>query len=163
MTITKADIVKWSWDFGSGTENDPHGRTIEGMNTAHVFETPGTYTVRLTVLDNQGNTSNDTAVITVLAPNGTEYYVDSQIGNDSCCTMHTSDRAPQEAKVLLFLKYVSSEYSLLCSNELIIARLFERKAHNEDTTFYCHLHIVYLHWLREKRRNNPEHSRSFQR
>lgn len=78
------NIVKWSWDFGAGTESDPHGRTIEGMNAAHVFETPGTYQVTLTVRDSQGTTSTSTVAVTVLPPTTTTYYVDSAIGNDTC-------------------------------------------------------------------------------
>lgn len=80
----KENIVKWSWNFGAGTESDPHGRTIEGMNAAHVFETPGTYQVTLAVRDYQANTSTSTITVTVLPPTATTYYVDSVIGDDTC-------------------------------------------------------------------------------
>jgi PKD repeat protein len=40
-------IVSWSWNFGDGG-------TSSAQNPAHVYTTPGTYQVTLTVTDNQG-------------------------------------------------------------------------------------------------------------
>jgi PKD repeat protein len=56
---TGRTIVSYDWSFGDGT---PHGA---GVTTAHVFAVPGTYTVRLTVTDDQGRTSFVTKSITV--------------------------------------------------------------------------------------------------
>jgi 6-phosphogluconolactonase len=42
-------VATWVWDFGDGsqaTENDP--------NAEHAYTRPGTYTVKLTVIDNEG-------------------------------------------------------------------------------------------------------------
>jgi PKD repeat protein len=98
-------IVAWLWDFGAGTDADPHGRCFSGFNAAHVFETPGDYTVTLRVLDAAGHVASATTTVTVLAPSGTTYYVDAVIGDDACdgrsstvdgpgrCPWKTADRA----------------------------------------------------------------------
>ena len=58
------ELTRWSWDFGDGTQTD--GATID-----HVFQTPGTYQVRLTVEDDAGaacSVSSDTMQVVVNAP-----------------------------------------------------------------------------------------------
>ena len=51
-------IVNWLWEFGDGTtSNVPHP-------AIKIYETPGTYTVTLTVTDNDGATASDTLVVT---------------------------------------------------------------------------------------------------
>lgn len=80
----RENLVSWQWDFGNGTESDPHGRTFEGFNAAHVFETPGTYNVTLRVKDAQGRVSSPASIAIQVLPRTSEvYYVDSEIGDDS--------------------------------------------------------------------------------
>ncbi len=61
--------LHYSWDFGAGTESDTSsgGRHFVGFNSAHVFETPGTYDVTLSVRDAQENTAQETVTIEVLS------------------------------------------------------------------------------------------------
>lgn len=104
-TLPDGSIVEYAWDFDAGTEDDFGGRYFKGLNAAHVFETPGTYEVMLTVTDHLGNLATTSETITVLANSGTTYYVDSDIGNDSCngtsatvvdssiCPWKTADKA----------------------------------------------------------------------
>jgi chitodextrinase len=47
------NITKWLWDFGDNTTNT--GETVN-----HTYSKAGTYTVRLTVTDNEGATHTDT-------------------------------------------------------------------------------------------------------
>jgi hypothetical protein len=74
-------IVKWNWDFGDANSADP--QTDEGMIVAHRFDTVGTFTVTLTVVDSTGATANKTATITTTGFTGTDYYVSSSTGSDS--------------------------------------------------------------------------------
>ncbi len=54
-------IVSYMWDFGDGSVG-------VGVNNAHVYRTPGTYTVTLTVTDNFGAIDTDTAIVNVKSP-----------------------------------------------------------------------------------------------
>jgi len=75
------------WDFGdanSGTwgTNGKSRNSATGCVAAHVYETPGTYRVTLTVTDAAGTKRVYTQDITVSDFSGTTYYVSSS-GNDS--------------------------------------------------------------------------------
>lgn len=54
-TDSDGTIVNYSWDFGDG------GSSL-GAIVSHVYSSPGTYTVSLTVTDNSGATNTDTAI-----------------------------------------------------------------------------------------------------
>jgi len=57
-------ITKFTWDFGDGTVLADAEATV-----SHIFLTPGTFTVTLTVTDDKGGTGTTTLTITVLDPN----------------------------------------------------------------------------------------------
>ena len=54
------DVVAWSWDLGDGT-------TASGPRVSHAYDDPGTYSVTLTVTDDQGATASTDETITVAA------------------------------------------------------------------------------------------------
>ncbi|MFH0976539.1 MAG: PKD domain-containing protein, partial [Spirochaetota bacterium] len=66
----------FAWNFDV-TNVDPGAnyRAASGFVAAHVFENPGTYTVRLTVYDAAGDSASEDITITVSAFSGTPYYV----------------------------------------------------------------------------------------
>jgi len=75
MTVTFTDnsydpdgfIVSWLWDFGDGTNSTE-------QNPVHTYTVPGTYTVTLTVTDDDDASSQVSKIIIVSEP-GSEIYV----------------------------------------------------------------------------------------
>ncbi|HEY3438539.1 MAG TPA: LamG-like jellyroll fold domain-containing protein [Actinotalea sp.] len=62
-------IASYAWDFGDS-------QTGTGATTSHLYAAGGTYTVTLTVTDNQGATNAVSHPVTVTAPTGTELVKD---------------------------------------------------------------------------------------
>ena len=54
-------IVSWLWDFGDGSFST-------SQNPSHIFQADGTYTVRLTVTDNDGKSSTFERTVAVSPP-----------------------------------------------------------------------------------------------
>src|SRR2546422_1692596 len=61
-------ITNYAWDFGDGT-------TATGVTTAHSYSTPGSYTVTLTVTDNDGASNQATATKVITSPSGNRYLL----------------------------------------------------------------------------------------
>jgi Asp-tRNA(Asn)/Glu-tRNA(Gln) amidotransferase A subunit family amidase/PKD repeat protein len=55
------EIVGYSWSFGNG-------QTASGVTASATYDTPGTYVVSLTVIDDRGGTATATSTVTVAAP-----------------------------------------------------------------------------------------------
>jgi PKD repeat protein len=60
-TRSTGDIVTAAWDFGDGTSGS-------GFAPSHLYASAGTYTVTLSVTDDQGRTATDAASVVVTAP-----------------------------------------------------------------------------------------------
>jgi OOP family OmpA-OmpF porin len=60
-TDPDGEIVRYVWDLGDGTRSDQRA-------LRHVYETPGTYTARLSVTDNEGLQASDSVKVTAGAP-----------------------------------------------------------------------------------------------
>jgi len=56
MSDSDGNITSYYWDFDDG-------ETSEEINPVHIFESAGTYTVTLNVIDNDGDTSKDSITI----------------------------------------------------------------------------------------------------
>ena len=69
----------YQWNFG-----DPSGKynTLTGWNAAHVYNSPGTFTVTLSVTNVNGLTTSTTAQVNVKGDNRRTIFVDSSSGND---------------------------------------------------------------------------------
>jgi hypothetical protein len=98
--------ARYLWDFG-----DPHSEydELEGFNAAHIYSAPGTYTVTLTVTNDQGSVGAATAQITVLPDNRPVIYV-STSGNDA-----NTGLSPDQA-----IKTVTHAQQLLSNNTTIL-------------------------------------------
>ncbi len=57
-------VVSYIWNFGDNT-NDIPSMPLNSPSRPHTFAAPGTYVVRLTVLDNQNRTGTVTTTVTV--------------------------------------------------------------------------------------------------
>ena len=64
-----ANIIAWQWDFGDGN-------TAAVKNPAHVYQQPGTYTVRLTAQSTAGCEASTEQTITVESPVAADFLVD---------------------------------------------------------------------------------------
>ena len=56
------DIVNYTWDFGVDTSG-------YGIKATHIYESPGDYSITLTVTDNEGATHSTTTFATIALPN----------------------------------------------------------------------------------------------
>lgn len=95
----------YTWDFGdaaAGTwATDGKSRNkAYGYMAAHVYETPGTYTARLTVLDANGQTHQYEQTITVAPFSGTTYYVSNSQGSDNNNGLSTTAPFKSYAKAM---------------------------------------------------------------
>jgi PKD repeat protein len=72
-TDSDGNVVGWSWDFG-----DTNTSTLQ--HPVHTYATSGTYTVGLTVTDNDGETNNTSQSVTVTED--TEAPVITVLGDD---------------------------------------------------------------------------------
>jgi PKD repeat protein len=71
--------ARYAWDFGDpGSEYN----TLQGFNVAHVYNSPGTYTVKLSLTNEAGKTDVATTTVTVVAAGRKKIYV-SNDGSDS--------------------------------------------------------------------------------
>ncbi len=79
--LTSGDWIhaKIQWDFG-----DPGSKynTLPGFNAAHAYDNPGTYTITMTLTNENGKTAVTTTKVTVSAAARHVIYVSNQ-GNDS--------------------------------------------------------------------------------
>jgi PKD repeat protein len=57
---TSARSLQYNWDFGDGTT-----KTSQSSKTTHVYQTPGDYTVELSVTDSDGDTASKTTTVSV--------------------------------------------------------------------------------------------------
>jgi hypothetical protein len=85
--------TKYEWDFGDGSYK------TDAFNAAHVYTSPGTYTITLKVTNRQGEQSYAFTTVEVLAPTRT-FYVDADAGSDANDGL-TTDRAWRTADFVL--------------------------------------------------------------
>ena len=79
-------IENYSWNWGDGT---PHGT---GDTATHTYAEDGTYTVKLTVTDNDGATAETEQTVTVAAPVGAVTYARDAFGRNVATGLGTADQ-----------------------------------------------------------------------
>jgi PKD repeat protein len=86
-TSTDADgnVVAWAWDFGDGTSS-----TV-GPTVSHTYAAASTYTVALTVTDDDGATSATTRTVTVSQPSGPVPFATDAFGRTTTGGWGTAD------------------------------------------------------------------------
>jgi hypothetical protein len=92
--------ARYAWNFG-----DPSGKynSLVGFNAAHIYDTPGTYTITLTVTNEAGVTNTTTQQVTVTPDTRRVIYVDSVSGNDSNNGSSTSSAVKTAARAFKLL------------------------------------------------------------
>jgi PKD repeat protein len=75
-----AITAQYEWNFG-----DPTGEynVLRGWNAAHAYDTPGTYTITLTVTNDAGKASSVSTQVQIQPDTRRTIYVDSKSGADS--------------------------------------------------------------------------------
>lgn len=71
--------AEFIWSFGDGGSDY---NNLHGFNSAHLYDTPGNYTITLTVINGGGKRDTATMGVTVKSSNRKAYYV-SEDGSDS--------------------------------------------------------------------------------
>ncbi|MGP8330355.1 MAG: PGF-pre-PGF domain-containing protein, partial [Methanosarcinaceae archaeon] len=85
---TDGNIVSYNWDFGDGN-------SATGVNPVHTYARNGTYTINLTVTDNDGATDTATTIVIVgnIAPTVT-IHSPASITNDSTPLLYATFDQP---------------------------------------------------------------------
>jgi PKD repeat protein len=83
--------VRYDWNFG---DSDDQYNTLPGWNAAHIYDSPGTYTIKLRVTDQNGKQTVDSTHVTVTAAKRKMIYV---AGNGDDSNPGTQDRPIRSA------------------------------------------------------------------
>lgn len=81
LNAGQVTTARYEWDFGDTTASSKYNKLV-GFNASHVYNTPGTYTVTLRVINEGGKTATTTATVNVSADTRPTIYV-SYYGNDN--------------------------------------------------------------------------------
>jgi PKD repeat protein len=68
LSTDDGDVVTWHWDFGDGNAS-------AAQNPSHEYKEAGTYTVTLTIWDDDGTKDTTTKTITVEGDNNTPGFM----------------------------------------------------------------------------------------
>jgi PKD repeat protein len=74
-STSSGEVMRWDWSYGDGAYG-------VGPEVAHIYSSPGSYTVTLTVTDDQGSVGTTTTTVTTVALPGIDRYVAAN-GSDS--------------------------------------------------------------------------------
>ncbi|MEM1011613.1 MAG: carbohydrate-binding protein [Planctomycetota bacterium] len=129
FNVGDEDTARIEWDFGN-----PGGKynKITGFNAGHLYENPGSYTVRLTVWNEAGQSDTTTRTVNVTPDSRTTVYV-SRWGNDG--NSGTSSSSP----VRTIERGVERIHQLGNNTKLVLER---GHTYDVDTTLQIHLNNV---------------------
>src|SRR5262249_1610774 len=72
--------AKYEWDFGDPTSKY---NNLIAYNAGHVYDTPGVYTITLTVTNEAGGQASFTQQVTIAASTRSQLFLDPVNGNDA--------------------------------------------------------------------------------
>ncbi len=98
--------LTWTWDFG-----DPGGahNVLKGFNSAHIYERPGTYTIKLTIGDKVYHRQ-------VIVPRSTRRVIQVPAGSD----LHQYTNARNVELVLVQGATYTAGDSVICQSDVVI-------------------------------------------
>lgn len=109
-------IVKFIWEFGDGTFTELHPSV--GRYVTHVYKKPGEYTIKLTVIDNAGDTDTDITTILIKENNFSD---DGDEIDDDMPFQDPSDNIGDENNTIEFLEEdLNLELSMLIATFISI-------------------------------------------
>jgi PKD repeat protein len=86
------NITSWHWTFGDGNSSDE-------QNPSHPYTAGNTYTVTLTVTDNDGATGSETQQVTVNAPNQAPTAAFAPTCSDLSCSFNSDASADSDGSI----------------------------------------------------------------
>ena len=86
------NIAGWHWTFGDGSSSDE-------ANPSHTYGSANTYSVTLTVTDNDGATDSETQQVTVNAPNQAPTAAFAPTCSDLSCSFNSDASADPDGSI----------------------------------------------------------------
>lgn len=87
-------ISGYEWDFGDGS---PHG---SGLSVSHIYAAAGSYTVILTVTDDQGRTATGTADVTVATSGPTAAFTFAAVSSSTTVNFNAAGSTAIEGRTI---------------------------------------------------------------
>jgi hypothetical protein len=124
--------ANFQWNFGdAGSQFN----TLPGFNAAHIYNTPGKYTITLTVTNGIRQVSSVSATINIAADSRRDIYVNSATGNDNNNGSSQSQPVKTAARAAALVG-ANTEVLFARGQTFNLAQAFKLDYHNVVVTAY---------------------------